>query len=234
MLDSYADDRFAIAEIHESDWEVWASYYQAPSLDSIHMPFNFSLLFAPWDAEELRQSIEAAEAAVPEGAGPITCWETTTRPGSPHGSANGGRGWPQSCCSPCAGRSRCTTAMRSGCPRCHPPGEIRDPQGIRLGTRPGTGAAPRCNGTTGPHAGFSPRRRRAPGCRCRPTGESAMCPGSSTSRGRCSSSIGGCWLPAVPRRCGGVGSACFPRHRDVWSIEGPLRVGSGGGGAQPG
>jgi alpha-glucosidase len=68
LLDSYRTGRVAIGEIHEDDWEVWASYYGAG--DELHLPFNFSLLYVPWDAAAVRSRVEALEAALPAGAWP--------------------------------------------------------------------------------------------------------------------------------------------------------------------
>ena len=66
VLDEY-DDRFAVGEIHESDWARWAKYYGTDG-NGLHMPFNFSLLWASWDANEFRDKIIAQESALPEGA----------------------------------------------------------------------------------------------------------------------------------------------------------------------
>jgi alpha-glucosidase len=69
LLDGYQPDRVAIGEIHEFDWPAWAAYY-GRDLDELHMPFNFSLVHAPWQAVALRARIEAQEAALPPGAWP--------------------------------------------------------------------------------------------------------------------------------------------------------------------
>ena len=66
VIDEY-DDRFIVGEIHESDWSKWAKYY-GEDLTGLHMPFDFSLLWSPWDANEFRTRIEAQEAVIPEGA----------------------------------------------------------------------------------------------------------------------------------------------------------------------
>jgi alpha-glucosidase len=68
LLDGYEPARVAIGEIHEEDLAVWASYYGDG--DELHLPFNFSLLQAPWEAEEVRRRVEALEAALPPGAWP--------------------------------------------------------------------------------------------------------------------------------------------------------------------
>ncbi len=157
VLDTYPGDRFAIAEIHESDWDVWASYYQPPALDSIHMPFNFSLLFAPWDAEALGQSIGAAEAAVPPGAWPNHVLgnhdevRVATRFGEERTAA----------AAMLLLTLRGTVTMYYGDEIGMPevqfqPGEIRDPQGIRLGTPTRDGCRTPMQWSDRPHAGFSP------------------------------------------------------------------------------
>ena len=66
VLDEY-DDRFAVGEIHESDWERWAKYYGTNG-DGLHMPFNFSLLWASWNANDFREKIIAQESALPPDA----------------------------------------------------------------------------------------------------------------------------------------------------------------------
>ncbi len=69
LLDAYQPERFAVGEIHEFDLEKWAAYY-GTALDELHMPFNFSLVWAPWEAAAFRRRVDAVEAALPEGAWP--------------------------------------------------------------------------------------------------------------------------------------------------------------------
>ncbi len=71
LLDSYGVEqpRVVIGEMHIFDWKEWASYYGA-NLDEIHMPFNFGFVSAAWNAQAIRQSVEALEANVPPGAWP--------------------------------------------------------------------------------------------------------------------------------------------------------------------
>jgi glycosidase len=66
VLDEY-DDRFAVGEIHELDWTRWAKYFGTEG-DGLHMPFNFSLLWAPWDANAFREQIMGQESVLPDGA----------------------------------------------------------------------------------------------------------------------------------------------------------------------
>jgi alpha-glucosidase len=69
VLDGYEGDRFAVGEIHVFDWKTWAGYY-GKHLDELHMPFNFSLVWAPWEAQEIRSRVDAMEAVLPAGAWP--------------------------------------------------------------------------------------------------------------------------------------------------------------------
>jgi alpha-glucosidase len=66
-LDEYPE-RFSIAEIHEWDWERWASYYGDGH--GLHMPFNFAPLTAGVDPDRLRGIITDMEGALPPGAWP--------------------------------------------------------------------------------------------------------------------------------------------------------------------
>jgi alpha-glucosidase len=71
LLDRYSTTRprLLIGEIHIFDRKVWASYYGA-DLDELHMPFNFDLVSAAWNAQAIRQSVEALETHLPPGAWP--------------------------------------------------------------------------------------------------------------------------------------------------------------------
>jgi glycosidase len=71
VLNSYeaVRPRYSVGEIHIFDWKEWASYY-GKNLDELHMPFNFALLRAPWQAEALRGVVDGLEAALPPGAWP--------------------------------------------------------------------------------------------------------------------------------------------------------------------
>jgi alpha-glucosidase len=71
MLDRYstARPRLLMGEVHIFDRQVWASYYGA-DLDELHMPFNFDLVSAAWNAQAIRQSVEALETHLPPGAWP--------------------------------------------------------------------------------------------------------------------------------------------------------------------
>ena len=73
LLNSYdaISPRYSVGEIHLFDWKEWACYY-GEKLDELHMPFNFSLLMAPWQAQTIRGLVDNLEAALPEGAWPNT------------------------------------------------------------------------------------------------------------------------------------------------------------------
>jgi len=66
VLDEY-EDRFSVGEIHEFDWDEWAKYF-GESLDQLHMPYNFSLIGADWNAAAFRNLIVAQERVLPPGA----------------------------------------------------------------------------------------------------------------------------------------------------------------------
>ncbi len=73
LLDEYSVQaaRMSVGEIHIFDWEEWAGYYGNPKEGfEFHMPFNFSLLKAPWDAAAIRRAVDELEAALPPWAWP--------------------------------------------------------------------------------------------------------------------------------------------------------------------
>jgi len=67
LADEY-DDRVLIGEIY-LPVERLVSYYGA-DLSGVHLPFNFQLILAAWDAEHIGRLIEEYEAAIPEGGWP--------------------------------------------------------------------------------------------------------------------------------------------------------------------
>ena len=68
VIDEY-DDRFSVGEIHESDWTEWAKYFGERG-SGLHMPFNFSLLWSQWDANDFRSKILSKESVFPAGSWP--------------------------------------------------------------------------------------------------------------------------------------------------------------------
>jgi alpha-glucosidase len=69
LVDSYTNDRVTIGELHHEEYAEWAAFY-GRDLDELHVPFNFHLLLAPWDATAVRCVVDAIEAALPDGAWP--------------------------------------------------------------------------------------------------------------------------------------------------------------------
>jgi alpha-glucosidase len=69
MRQLLGEEHPAIGEIHIFDLQKWATYY-GPHNDEMHMPFNFTMLGAPWDAAGVRKLVDELEAAIPAGAQP--------------------------------------------------------------------------------------------------------------------------------------------------------------------
>jgi glycosidase len=71
ILDNYSQERprMSMGEIHIFNWEEWVTYY-GKNLDEIHLPVNFTLLGAAWEAEQVRNLVEELESALPDGAWP--------------------------------------------------------------------------------------------------------------------------------------------------------------------
>ncbi len=67
VLDEYDGSRLAIGEIHVFDLPEWASYY-GKNLDQFHMPFNFHLMAAQWDAPSTRAMVENVLEHIPVDA----------------------------------------------------------------------------------------------------------------------------------------------------------------------
>jgi len=73
ILDEFSSSkpRMAVGEIHIYDFEQLASYYGTPEKGlEFHMPFNFSLLNAKWNAQDFRKYIDSYEASLPSWAWP--------------------------------------------------------------------------------------------------------------------------------------------------------------------
>jgi alpha-glucosidase len=69
LLDGYRPERVSIGEIHFDDIGKWAAYYGSGT-DEFHLPFNFRMLNAPWEASVFRELVDQLEGALPEGAWP--------------------------------------------------------------------------------------------------------------------------------------------------------------------
>ncbi|HEX8445930.1 MAG TPA: alpha-amylase family glycosyl hydrolase [Sphingomonas sp.] len=68
VADAYPD-RVLIGEIYLPIPDLMA-YYGTPDRPEVHLPFNFQLIDAPWDARALHRIIAEYEAALPPGAWP--------------------------------------------------------------------------------------------------------------------------------------------------------------------
>ena len=62
VTDSYEGDRVLVGEVVFSDQSRVAPYLRP---DELHLAFNFSLAFQPWDANAMRASIDESLAALP-------------------------------------------------------------------------------------------------------------------------------------------------------------------------
>ncbi|HEY3312758.1 MAG TPA: alpha-amylase family glycosyl hydrolase [Anaerolineales bacterium] len=66
-LDEF-DERCAIGEI-DVPLQRWVNYFGTAG-EELHMPFNFRLIFQPWQAAAMRASVDEMEAALPSFAWP--------------------------------------------------------------------------------------------------------------------------------------------------------------------
>jgi alpha-glucosidase len=67
LADSYGD-KLLVGEIYLPVERLMAYYGKAG--EGVHLPFNFQLIDAPWDAAELHRMVHDYEAALPEGGWP--------------------------------------------------------------------------------------------------------------------------------------------------------------------
>ena len=73
ILDEYSKTapRVSVGEIHIFEFEKLAKFYGTPAEGmEFHLPFNFSLLKAAWQAAAFREQVDAYEAALPAWATP--------------------------------------------------------------------------------------------------------------------------------------------------------------------
>jgi alpha-glucosidase len=68
VLDSY-DERMMVGEIYLRNEEL-ITYYGGADGAECHLPFNFQLILLPWDAQVVRQAVDAYDAILPPGAWP--------------------------------------------------------------------------------------------------------------------------------------------------------------------
>ncbi len=76
LADSYPGARVLVGEVWMPDAQRFAKYLRA---DEMHTAFNFDFMARPWDAAELRDSIDSMLAAhAPVGAPSTWVLSTTT------------------------------------------------------------------------------------------------------------------------------------------------------------
>jgi alpha-glucosidase len=68
VLDSY-DDRMMVGETYLPNEDL-IMYYGVPDALECHLPFNFQLILARWDAGDVRRMVDAYEATLPGDAWP--------------------------------------------------------------------------------------------------------------------------------------------------------------------
>jgi alpha-glucosidase len=68
VLDSY-DDRMMVGETYLPN-DMLMTYYGTPDQRECHLPFNFQLIRAKWDAAGVRKMVDDYEAALPSDAWP--------------------------------------------------------------------------------------------------------------------------------------------------------------------
>ena len=114
LLDEYPE-RVLIGEIY-LPLERLMSYYGAGAsgdMRGAHLPFNFQLLGAPWDARHLAGLIEEYERLLPPLAWPNWVLGNHDRPRVASASGRRRRASRRCCSSRCAARRPSTTATRS-------------------------------------------------------------------------------------------------------------------------
>ena len=184
LLDSYPGDRVSIGELHDEQFDVWAGFY-GHNLDEIHVPFNFHLLFAKWEAARIRTIVDASRRRCPTARGRTGCSATTTSGGSRRASGRRRRASRCSCCSRCGAHPRCTTGTSWDC---RTPSSDRTRFAIRGASssrrRDAIRVAPRCRGMERRTAG-SAHRMSNRGCPSPRGMTSATWPRSARIQRRC-------------------------------------------------
>ena len=91
LVDGYERERVLIGEVTFSDPARVAAYVRP---DELHLAFNFTLLFEPWEAERIRSAVDRSrEALLPVGAAPTWVLENhdVTRLATRYGGARQAR-----------------------------------------------------------------------------------------------------------------------------------------------
>ena len=71
LADAYEPPRVLLGEVYVLDIPAWAGYYGSGS-DELNLAFNFALVHADLDAEQMREVVARTEAALPPDGWP--CW----------------------------------------------------------------------------------------------------------------------------------------------------------------
>jgi len=88
VLDSYAGDRVMVGEVNLGTPAQLVPYYGAG--DELHMVFNFSLLWASWDASQWAQRIAESEAALASSHDAWPVWVLSNHDTPRHRTRYGG------------------------------------------------------------------------------------------------------------------------------------------------
>ena len=133
MLDEFAD-RCGIGELW-GDLPRWVRYY-GENGDELQLPFNFRLMYEPWQASAMRKSVDEMEAALPAFAWPNYVLGNHDQPRL--ATRFGGQAQARLAAMlllTLRGTPTCIMAMNLGMENgLIPPEKIQDPQGINLGT----------------------------------------------------------------------------------------------------
>jgi alpha-glucosidase len=159
LLDQYSA-RVMIGEIY-LPLERLVKYY-GENLAGAHLPFNFQLVGARWDARHIAASSPNTSACFPPVRGRTGCWVTTTSIASPRAWARRRRASRRCCSSRCAARRRSTTATRSACATMDPDrtrARTRSSAMCRAAAWAAIPSARRCSGV-GERRQASPRQSR--------------------------------------------------------------------------
>jgi alpha-glucosidase len=81
VLEEYGDDRLLIGELY-LPIDRLVTYYGEDN-SGVHLPFNFHLISAPWNAREVSSLIGTYEAALPQDAWPTWVLGRAQLPGGP-------------------------------------------------------------------------------------------------------------------------------------------------------
>jgi alpha-glucosidase len=132
VLDEY-DSRCGIGELW-GPLDRWVRYYGTHG-DELHLPFNFRLMFLPWQAGAMRRSVDELEAALPDFAWPNYVlgnhdfWRLATRFGGQAQARVAAMMLLTLCGTPTLYYGD-ELGMENGV---IPPEKVQDPQGVNLG-----------------------------------------------------------------------------------------------------